>query len=90
MGLGGVEYHFRLAGEARLELPSVRVTDRRTDGGVTELTVRMRSEAELDGVLGALRAEGASILHCAPHEPDLEDVFHELVRDADEEDAVRR
>ncbi len=78
-GLGGVAWRLRLA-----PLPAAigvgRVVSRDGEPGRTgELVVLVPGEDDLDPLLAEVRDAGCRVLAVRPEEPDLEEVFRELV-----------
>ncbi|MDH3284392.1 MAG: ABC transporter ATP-binding protein [Acidobacteriota bacterium] len=81
-GVGGVVYRLRLRGRPPEQFRVAEVLERRDGGdGTTSIEVRIGRDEDLDPLLAELRDAGAAVLHCAPHEPDLEQIFHQIVGD---------
>jgi ABC-2 type transport system ATP-binding protein len=83
-GVSGPHYRVRVSGWDGDELASARLVEsREAEEGAVELLVRLEREDRLDGLLRELQERQARIVGCAPEEPDLEQVFHRLVDQAD-------
>lgn len=79
-GVGGSVYRLRLSGVAFGDsLESGRILESTDSEGVTTLLVQLADDEGLDGLLAELQERGRRIFHCAPEQPELETVFHQLV-----------
>ena len=78
-GLPGAAWRLRLD-PLPAEVRTGRVTLREgTPGGRGELVVLLPREEDLDDLLGEVRGAGCRVLGVRPEEPDLEEVFRDLV-----------
>jgi len=85
-GLGGAAWRLRLD-PLPPEIRAGRVTAREGEPGAPgEVVVLVPREEDLDVLLAEVKGAGCRVLSVRPEEPDLEEVFRELVADGVEDD----